>query len=265
MRKIALLTFLWISALGLQAQYNSSAQPNFAGTFSGLFNGDPVTLTLQALGGGNYSGQMKDSQQTYQVQAALQDNQLIGTAAESTLGLTFGMQGTLQGAVLNLLMSIDVFGEVNTMEMQLTRQGAAPAAATAPRPASSGAPTKPAPGNRDPALVGSWVHQEIYNSGYGDNFMGANTYTEVTFNADGTVIDGGSRSTVSGSNYYGDTGQSQANVMPGVTWSTEGNQIYLTVTANGQTQKVHVGRYYIENGRLLLTEPNGNKKLFSRN
>ncbi|HSF89687.1 MAG TPA: hypothetical protein VLA46_09735, partial [Saprospiraceae bacterium] len=94
--------------------------------------------------------------------------------------------------------------------------------------------------------------------------MGAGFSQSMTFLANGQLSEGGSFATMSGSNYSGQSTGQGAGVIPGVKWYTIGNQLYMQVTENGQTQEVHLGRYYVENNNMLITGTNGEKILLKR-
>jgi hypothetical protein len=82
--------------------------------------------------------------------------------------------------------------------------------------------------------------------------------------ADGRVADGGSRTVVGGSGWSGSSGGSATGVVDGVYWFTENKKLYLQADQNGKTEVQSLGKYYIENNRLLITADNGNKVLFYR-
>jgi hypothetical protein len=231
----------------------------FVGQYSGQYNGDPVTMTLQGTTAA-LTGELNDGSNLYAITAKAAGNVLTGQAVEKTMNLTFALQGTLAGAQLTLNLTFNLLGQTNTQTVVLTKQKATAQVA----PANSTATTagKPAPGQRDPAVTGTWVKESIINSGYGDQFASATTVQSLTFNANGTLRDEGSRTVTGGSNFSGDTGTSAAKEVPGVTWYTENKNIYLIVTENGKTQTVKLGRYFIENGKMLITGDNGKKELF---
>lgn len=115
----------------------------------------------------------------------------------------------------------------------------------------------------DQNLVGKWVNEQIYNSGSGDSFFGGTTTQSLIFYADGSLSDGGSSTTVSGSNYYGSSSDKGASpAIPNVSWYAQNQHIFIKDAVSGQT--VDLGKYYIENGALLITGNNGKKLLFRK-
>lgn len=46
----------------------------------------------------------------------------------------------------------------------------------------------------------------------------------------------------------------------GARWYTKGNLIYVRMRANGQVQDVPASKYYVENGRMLITDLMTGKK-----
>lgn len=243
----------------------SQAQNPFQGTFLGELNGDRIVMTLLAQGN-SLTGKMQDSQQTYEVTATQTGNRMQGQAVEQSLNLTFVLDGTLSGAELNMKMTVTVFGISQDMQVVFLKQGGTANTGQAPTGGgNTGNTMKLPPGKSvDPRIVGNWKREEMYNSGYGDNYMSANTVYRMAFNADGTMVDGGSQATISGGNYYGNSGGSQSQVVPNVLFYTENSNIYLIVNENGTTQTVLLGRYYIENSSLLITAQNGTKQLYTR-
>jgi hypothetical protein len=235
------------------------SQNVFVGKYTGQVNGDNIEMTLQNNGVNSLNGNMKDSQQSYTVNASTNGNKLTGTALESTMGLTFVLDGTLSGNQISMKMTIEVGGQSNTMLVNFTKQGGSVSQAT---PQYS-KPKLPSNASNDPNLVGNWVKQEHYNSGYGSDAMSGSFSQSMILFANGSVSDGGSRAGVSGSNYSGSS-EGEGQALPNVLWYNIGNQLYLQATENGQSQTVHLGKYYIENGKMLITGANGNKLFLTK-
>ncbi len=233
-----------------------AGQNAFVGEYNGQYNSDPVQMTLKSAGGAALTGELNDGSNVYAVTATAAGNTLTGKAVEPSLNLTFALKGVLAGAQLTLDLTFSLLGQTNTQSIVLTKKGAASA------PAAPSAPTTAAPGKRDRAVVGTWTKETHTNSGSGSNSAYATTVQGLTFKADGTLRDEGARTVTGGSNFSGDTGTSAAKDVPGTTWYTENQNIYLTVTENGKTQTVKLGRYFIENGKMLITGDNGKKELF---
>lgn len=251
-----------IIALLLTAlSFSLTAQNTFIGTYHGVANGDNLILSLQSTGNNTLMGKLKDSQQTYTIEAKTSDNKLTGTAKEATLDLTFTLVGLLNGAQLTIDFSL--LGQL-AMSVDFTKQGTTTPATANSKPSSTKVANNPFKGKIDKRIVGTWKHEENYGSGSGSNYASGTTVSYLSFNEDGTMIDEGSRSVVGGSNFSGDTGQSAAKVVEGVYWYSENNNIYLYITEGGKNQSVLLGKYYIEGNAMLVTGSNGKKMLYQR-
>ena len=238
-------------------------QNPFSGTYNGKYNGDNIVLMLQNSNTNALKGKMTDSQQNYEVVATSKDNQIQGKAVEKNLNLTFILNGQLVGSQLNMQMTLELNGQKQVLDVVFIKQNSA---ISATKPFSTSPPQKvkfPTGATQDPNLVGMWTKSETYNSGSGDNFMGSNFEQSMVFFADGSVGEGGSRASISGSNYSGYT-EGGARALPNVYWYNIGNQLYIYTTENGQTASTHLGKYYIENGAMLITGVNGQKMLLQR-
>ncbi len=254
-------TFLSLVLLHLSCSINAQVSA-FIGTFNGTVNGDNLTMNLQKSGENSLVGKMKDSQQNYEVKATVNGSQLTGIAVEKTLNLTFLMNGQLTGSQLTLKMTIEALGQKQEIDVLMIKQGAS--VTTTENAKTSSTPVKfPSGATNDRNIVGTWVKTENYNSGSGDNFMGSSFQQKMIFFADGTVADGGSQANMSGSNYSGSS-RGGAQATQGVYWYNINNQLYLLVSQNGKTETAHLGRYFIENGALLITGTNGKKLLLTR-
>jgi hypothetical protein len=256
MRLTSLFSILILSQMSL------FSQNIFGGKYTGQANGDNIELTLQSNGDNTLNGNMKDSQQSYIVSASTNGNKLTGTAFESTMGLTFVLDGTLNGNQLPIKMTIEVGGQSNTMLVNFTKQGSSETQATKEAPQYS-KPKLPSGATHDPNLVGTWVKQEHYSSGYGSDAMHGSFNQSMILFANGSVSDGGSRAGINGSNYSASS-EDNGEALPNVFWYNIANQIYLQGTQNGQTQAVHLGQYYIENGKMLITAANGTKSFLTK-
>jgi hypothetical protein len=231
---------------------------NWAGTYQGSFNNDQVTLTLSPPVGNVLKGIMQDSKQTYDLVAEVGGNRFAGDAKDRTLGITFTILAEKIGESLNCNMIISFLGQQTENKFTLTKVGSTVSTAAAgTKPLNNGLP-------RDQALIGKWTKNESYNSGSGSNFMGSNFSQSLHFLEDGSLADGGSSASMSGSNYSGSSSSSGLNKVPGVSWHTKDNHIWLTFTENGVSQTQDLGKYYIEGRNMLITGNNGVKLLLSR-
>lgn len=252
-RSIACVLMTLSLALGPVA-----AALDLSGRYSGDSGGDPVVLELQQQGE-QLSGVLVDSQQRYQFEARIDGDEIVGTATEQSLGIVFEVHGGASAEALDLNLSIEVQGQRADQALRLQRVRAQAASPSAPTPTPA-----PAAGSRDPALVGHWVHESNYQSGSGDNYFAASSREGMIFYADGRLANGGGDVSVSGGDYYGQSSGGGGDAVPGVSWETRDQHVFLVGMEQGQPQRVDLGRYYIENGHLLITGNNGKKMLFSR-
>lgn len=228
---------------------------SFAGRYNGLYQGEPVVLTLTASGEGAYTGLLDDSHNKYNVSGQARGNVLTGQAQEASLGLTLQLKGELKGDHLSVRLSI--LG--TEIPVELDREVSASPGAQAGSPAGNPVAAK----QHDQVLVGSWTSQSNYNSGgYGQGSMSSES--TLILLADGRVADGGSRTVVGGTGWSGSSGGAAAGVLEGVYWFTENKKLYLQAVQNGKTEVQVLGKYYVENNHLLITADNGSKVLFYR-
>lgn len=160
-------------------------------------------------------------------------------------------------------MTLELNGQKQVLDVVFIRQDKATNSATPLTTTCLQNIKFPNGATHDPKLVGMWTKSETYNSGSGDNYMGSNFEQSMVFFADGTIGEGGSRVSISGSNYLGYT-EGGARALPGMYWYNIGNQLYIYTTQNGQTASTHLGKYYIENGAMLITSANGQKLLLQK-
>jgi len=242
-----------MTTTGLNAQW--------AGTYSGSANGDQARMTL-AQSGTAVTGEMKDSYQTFEIVGTVKDQQFVGTATEPTLQLQFDFFIEKSGDLLECRLSIEIEGSTSESSFTLNKEGQGQTTTQ-----SNVAPSKiPFPnGATFPAsLIATWTQNESYNSGSGDNFMGANFSQSMTFYGDGTVSEGGSSASMSGSNYSNQSTGAGSGKLDGVGWYAKQKELYLIVYNNGSWQSVLFGTWYAENNHLLITKANGEKILLSR-
>jgi hypothetical protein len=229
------------------------------GDYYGTVNGDNVRLTLSQ-NGTAIQGEMQDSQQTYFVQGSVNGMDFSGTATEGTYGISFGLKAHQNKDMLECILVVDMNGEHAEVPFLLQKQGSVSGGSAAP----SGKIPFPAGATFPAALSGNWTQQETYNSGYGDNFMGANFSQSMTFHPDGTLSEGASNASMSGANYSGQSSGAGSGKLDGLGWYALQNNFYLIVFHEGKWVPVHVGTWYTENNHLLITGNNGEKLLLSR-
>jgi len=253
---------LVILLLTLCISYEIFAQNQWTGQYEGLLNGDKVILTLQLSGKNQLSGSMKDSGNNYNVSGTYSDKNFTGKATEVNLGIEFLMESMLNGSELNTTLAIDVFGVIQKIQVLFFKKTEGSIQVLPKIKGKNPVANK----SKDSGVIGSWVKESNYSSGYSqNNSYGAMNFTEtMTFLSDGTMLNGGSNVVVSGNNYTGESSSQVANIIEGLFWYTDGNKIYLHITENNQSQTVELGTYFIENKHMLITGTNGIKMLLSK-
>ena len=238
------------------------SQNSFIGNYQGYLNGDNVSLQLESTKGNALKGIMKDSENTYTVTGTWDKNNFQGRAVEQLLGIEFEMLATLSGSILHTDLTFDLFGLKQKMEIQFQKANTNATVAVAASDIKNPVSTK----SRDPEVIGVWTHETNYSSGYSfnDTYGSMSSRETMVFLSDGRMADGGSSTVIGGSNYSGKSSDQGGNIMAGVFWYTEKNKIYLHITDGGQTQTVELGKYYVENGRMLITGTNGEKLLLTK-
>jgi len=251
--KRAILLLLLMTTTGINAQW--------AGTYYGTANGDNVVMTLEQAGN-TVQGTMKDSYQTFAILGTVNGSQFAGTASEHALQVEFELRIVKTGNTLDCKLMIESYGTVSESLFSVSKQDGN-AAQQAPSTSTSKIPF-PSDATFPAALAGTWTQNESYNSGSGSNFMGANFSQSMTFHSDGTLSEGGSSASMSGSNYSNQSSGTGSGKLEGLGWYAKQNNFFLLVFNNGSWTTVPVGTWYAENNHLLITTQQGEKLLLSR-
>jgi len=240
-------------------------QSHWNGEYKGTLEGDQVTLFLESAGSNMLKGWMKDSNQRFDITAEFNGSRMAGTATENTFGLVFSLLGELKNDQLEASLIFELLGEKTVTPFTLFRVISGSSNKNKQLNATSDSKISlPKGAYLDPAVCGTWTKHESYNSGYGDNFMGANFSQSLSFLPDGRVGEAGSNASMSGSHYSGNSSGSGKGIIDGLLWYTVGNQLYLQVSEQGKTQQIHLGKYYVERNNMLITGVNGEKLLLAR-
>ncbi len=238
----------------------AGSQAIFNGLFRGLHNGEDIILKLNQVNAKEVQGVLSDASSNYDVRAEIAGNRFAGDALHTSLGLKPAILGELKNDVLSIILLFEIAGDKTEVKVDLKKESA-----DAPSVTISNLNLQiPKNAGNDIRIVGTWVKEEIYNSGGGDNFMGSAFSQSLTFFNDGSVADGGSAATISGGNFFGQSQQKESHKTPGVVWYTRSNQLFLGVVEQGTQQEVALGRFYIENGNMLITGSNGTKMLLRK-
>lgn len=251
--KLTTLFLLLMMTAGIHAQW--------AGTYYGTANGDKVTMTLEQVGS-SVTGSMQDSQQSFTISGTVNGQQFLGTAREHTFQIDFELRAEKIGNTLDCKLILDADGSVLESSFSVTKGGNV--GSVQQQPVISGAIPFPIGATFPQELSGNWTQNESYNSGSGSNFMGANFSQSVTFHSDGTLSEGGSNASMSGSNYLNQSSGEGSGKIAGAGWYAIHNNFYLLVFNEGSWNSVHVGTWFTENMHLLITTVNGEKILLSR-
>ena len=251
-----LLGFIFLFVFGI-----GNSQNPFIGNYTGVFNGDNVSLKLESAGNNLIKGSMKDSHTNYTISASFDGKKLTGIANENTLGLQFKMTSILKENILSTVFIYELFGLQEKMEVEFVKLNSVSKTKTNSTPT-----TIISNKSRDSRLIGTWVKEQNYSSGYGSNgtYGSMSTRESMVFNQDGTMSDGGSSTVIGGNNYSGTSSSNGGNVVAGLIWRTENSKIFLKITQDGKTQELELGKYFIENGRMLITASNGEKLLLTK-
>ncbi len=232
-------------------------QSQISGKYHAFFNGDNISLELKQKDQ-VITGTMKDSQQNYAITGEKNASGFAGTAIDDKLGITFLVTGTLSATGLDMDFDIEFDGaRSDAFVVNFEKDGK-----VASGDKGSGKKSKK---NIDPNIIGNWKHESFYSSGYGADAMSGSSVQYLSFNADGTMSDKGGEAMISGSDYSGNSGKGDGSGTVANLWYyTKGNAIILYTIINGAEQEYPLGTYYIEEGKLLLTGENGEKKLLQR-
>jgi len=241
------------------------SQNEWLGRYNGTFEGDAVFLEFSDIQNGQLSGKMQDSYNAYAIVGTTKKSTFTGTAQENSLGITFAMTAVKQGTVLTTKLVFEFLGTQKTMDIVFEQiVGIQNSEQQSSKTTSS---KNPVSGKlRDKNITGLWSKESNYSSGYGSNdtygSMSSKEYLE--FLADGRIATAGSSTLIGGANYTGVSSETGRQIAEGWYWYSENSRIYLHISQQGQVQTVALGKYYIENGRMLITADNGVKMLLTR-
>ena len=253
------LLFLWI---GLQSQSNGNTAM-FAGHYSARVGENNLTLVVEPKAGASYKGVLNDGYTSLTLELELTGSAFAGLGKESSTGVEMNVNGEVKGDQLHFNLVVDPYGEDEDFEVDFTRDIANQNDIAIESNQTSDVHF-PAGATHPQELLGTWTKEELYQSGYGDSYMGAGSSQSMTFLSGGRLAEAGSSSYISGSDYSGQSTGQGGGVLPGVSWYTIGNQLYMQGIENGQMQSVHLGKYYIENNNMLITGTNGEKVLLTK-
>lgn len=234
------------------------SQVDIKGEYHGIYKDLPIVLKIIESTDQNFSAILNDGTVDYTITVDRTGNSFSGKAMHSLLGIKGTCRGVFTLPQVTLKLSLTILGIITDFDFKLEKM------MITTKESIINNPSTPTHATLDPRVVGKWIKEENYNSGNGDNFMGSTFAQSLIFNVDGSLTEGGSSATISGSNYLGQSKSNQTNTIPDVVWYTIENQIYLKQSVNGQTQEIHLGKYYIENNHMLITNTQGVKLLLRK-
>lgn len=255
----ALLSAL-LTTVSLRAQSND---------YYATVNGDAATLHLVQTGAA-LSGWLSDSQQRFEINGTTTKEGFSATAQEPSLGVTMQLDARRQEGGYYVVAQLRFLGTLQpAFEALFLPKGGSPARSSTgassttssqSRAPSPGAPAVLSSKRLDPALVRTWREEHHYSSGYGSDFSGS-TYTYLRVNADHTLSELGGAANMQGENYSGQSsGAEGSGTIPNYWVYTDGKRLMACAVVNGAVQHEQLGEYFIENGKLLITESGSGKR-----
>lgn len=252
--------FAIISGIILSGCIGASVDENnnpLEGDYTTIVEGSTVNLNIKVNNQDEVSGKMDDGINTYQLKAFITDQGMSGLLQELNEGIDLILSGTIIGnsLQLDLQMTSPVKAEPFTLTFQKV-------GSTAEKTQSSNKKTEKNK-ERDPRLVGVWVYEQIYNSGYGYEGASMNYYETLVFLEDGRVFSGEGGVQVSGS-YFSGSSSGPASSPTDEFWHTKDNRmLFDSPDKNGNLVTTDAGRYFIDDQyRMMVTADNGSKRLW---
>lgn len=238
-----------------------TAQINFSGTYTGKINGDFTQIEMHQ-SASTVTGKYIETGNTYDLKAQVVSGKLIGELMISgaTIPLaTFEAAKTGSGILMDLLL----LGVTRVSgEFILSTDAQANTASNTTNTSKTTNPSnlKPPKDNleRDPAVSGNWIKEEVINSGFGDQAASLVTAYFLSFFPDGTFV----QEVASGS---GGSNWSMADSRkPDVAghWYTKDQIMYVRPT--GQKEYTRLNRYLFHEGALVFKTEAGKYLIWNR-
>lgn len=233
------------------------AQINFSGTYTGKINGDFTQIEMQQ-SASTVTGKYIETGNTYELRGKIVSNQLIGELfiSGATLALaSFEASKTDRGIYMDLLLlgvtrvSADFIKSNTTTTTPSTKENVN-------YPAGQSPPTDHF--ERDPAVVGHWIKEEVINSGVGDQAASFVTAYFLQFKQDGTFIQ--EKSSGSGGSNWSSVDQKKPDVNGH--WYTKDQIMYIRPA--GEKDYVRLNRYLFHEGALVFKTEAGKYLIWSR-
>ena len=238
----------------------SDAQVNYSGSYTGKINGDFTQIDMQQ-SGTEVTGKYIETGNTYDIKAKIVSGNLIGElliAGTAVPLATFEAAKISSGIHLELLL------------LGVTRLSADFMSSAGSKPVSTGSnsalktpdsPTLKPPQDkfeRDPAVLGNWLKEEVINSGFGDQAASLVTAYFLSFFPDGNFI----QEVASGSG--GSNWSMVDNKKPDIAghWYTKDQIMYVRPT--GQKDYSRLNRYLFHDGALVFKTEAGKYLIWNR-
>ncbi|WP_395505328.1 hypothetical protein [Ectopseudomonas hydrolytica] len=220
------------------------------GHYRATLDGQPSELILRQ-NGDVVEGEYLENQRLRLIVKGRYDGELLrAEISEPQSGLLLAnMNATYANAMLNTSIAArdPRNGQVLERQALFQRVAAAPAAQTPPAATS---------GKQDPALIGTWVHEKIINSG-GASFASFTTLMTLQLNADGSVTQW-TRSVGGGSDWSYD---SPGEVQYSGHWRSQDGMLLVRLAGAADYQPA---AYYRFSDQYLVTESNTGKMIWQR-
>lgn len=236
-----------IVVLLAMASCSSAQAGELDGHYRATLDGQPSELILRQNGTAVEGEYVEGKQLRLTVKGQYDGKLLRAEISDPQTGLLLAnMNATYANAMLNTSIAArnPRSGEVLERQALFLREAAATATTT------------PAASAQDSALVGTWIHEKIINSG-GANFASFNTLMTLQLNADGSVTQW-SRSVGGGSDWsYDSPGEMQYSGH----WRSQDGMLMVRLTGAADYQPA---AYYRFSDQYLVTESNTGKMIWQR-
>ena len=209
--------------------------------------------------GNEIVGKLIDGDAQYSISAIAEGTVLQGTANHLAYEIKADITGRLIQNKLSLTLNFNMNGTVNVAKIELDK------VKIINHDYQDTKSRLPVGAMLDPRLIGKWTKEENYNSGSGNEFMGASFSQSILFNADGTLSEGGRQASISGNDFLGQSKSINNTAVSGVLWYTLNSQIYLIIHQNTSDHEIVLGKYFIEGSNMLISGSNGVKMLMHKN
>lgn len=229
-------------------------QANFEGSYYGTLNGDATQVILKQIGN-NITGLYKETQHEYRIQGTVVSNTLTGQ-------IIFPDNNVILGTFESHLIPNGIHLDINLLELTKVSVDFYKTPSNQSNSSRSSNQDLALPHDdypRDPLVVGTWIKEEIINSGVGELGAGMTIAYYLTFNRNGTFVQEKAGS-AGGGNWSSVTGRTLD-----VTghWYTKDNVMY--VRPSGQNDYSRLNQYLFHDGALVFKTIQGKYLIWNKN